>query len=90
MSSTVYGVLTAVLVVLSLTSYIPQLIRIIKTKSTKDLSLVSWLLYDLYFALYMTLLVIDNASIRVIIVTTVDCMLCIIITLLILKYKNKQ
>lgn len=86
----VYEILTAVLVVLSSVSYIPQLIQIIKTKSAKDLSLMSWFLYDIYFALYIALLFYERTHLGVILVSSVDAVLCLAITIAILICNHKE
>ena len=90
MKTVIYLVLTIALAILSIFSYVPQIIKIIKTKSVKDLSLASWISYDLYFTLYITLLLIDSASLWVLSVTLVECMLCFIITALILINSKRE
>ena len=44
-------------------SYIPQIIRCIKTKSSNDVSISSWVFWTINSALYLIYLLLDNVSI---------------------------
>ncbi len=88
MKEIIYAGLTIILTVLTVTSYIPQMIKIIRTKSVKDLSLAAWFIYDLYFALYILLLLLDSAGFGLIFVALLECIQCVIITLMIIYYKK--
>jgi len=89
MKTTLYIILTIVITGLSVFSYVPQMIKLIKTKSAKDLSLISWLIYDLYFMLYFVLVIIDTTSLPLVIVTITETLLSLTITCLIILYRNK-
>ena len=89
MKDYIYVGLTLVLTILSITSYTPQLIKIIKTKSVEDISLAGWIIYDIYFALYIALLLYDSAGIGVLAVTLLETFESLFITALVIIYRNK-
>lgn len=43
MRDLIYFTITAILTVVNITSYMPQIIKLVKTKSSSDLSLLSWI-----------------------------------------------
>ncbi len=58
----IYYTMAAVQVVMSLTSYIPQIIKLIRTKRSNDISLWSWILSLIDFASYQILLLTGNSG----------------------------
>lgn len=89
MKDYIYVGLTLVLTILSITSYTPQLIKILKTKSVEDISLAGWFIYDIYFVLYIILLLYDSAGIGVLAVTLLETFESLFITVLVMIYRKK-
>ena len=58
----IYYAMAVVQVVMSLTSYIPQIIKLIKTKRSNDISLWSWILSLIDFTSYQILLLTGNSG----------------------------
>lgn len=85
-----YIACTVVLTFLSVFSYTPQLIKIIKTKSVEGLSLSAWIMYDVYFVVYIVLLLLDSASPALFLISVLETLQCVIITILVCIYKRKS
>lgn len=85
-----YIACTLILTGLSIFSYTPQLIKIIKTKSVEGLSLSAWIMYDAYFVFYIFLLLLNSASPSLFLITVLETLQCVIITILVCIYKRKS
>ena len=71
-------------------SYLPQTIKLIKTKSSKDLSVQSWILWvtsSLSYTLYAILVSKDK---MLIFETCLELFFCILILILAIVYRNNK
>lgn len=88
MRDLVYFTITAILTVVNITSYMPQIIKLVKTKSSSDLSLLSWIQFDITYILYIVLAVMDGAGIGLMLISVMEALLCIITTILIKVFRK--
>ena len=86
----IYSVMVALQVVLSLTSYIPQIIKLIKRKESDDLSLTSWLLSLFDFSTYQILLITGDGGIVLNLINALQIMQILAVIFLIRIYRAKQ
>ena len=86
----IYSVMVALQVVLSLTSYIPQIIKLIKRKESDDLSLTSWLLSLFDFSTYQILLITGDGGIVLNLINALQIMQILAVIFLIKIYRAKQ
>lgn len=83
------NVLLGIVSLCTIISYVPQIIKLIKTKKSDDLSSSSWMLWvisSLAFTLY-TLII--NKDLMLIFKALLELMFCSVILLLSLIYKSK-
>ncbi len=86
----IYSVMVALQVVLSLTSYIPQIIKLIKRKESDDLSLTSWMLSLFDFSTYQILLITGDGGIVLNLINALQIMQILAVIFLIKVYRAKQ
>ena len=86
----IYSVMVALQVVLSLTSYIPQIIKLIKRKESDDLSLTSWMLSLFDFSTYQILLITGDGGIVLNLINALQIMQILAVIFLIRIYRAKQ
>ena len=86
----IYSVMVALQVVLSLTSYIPQIIKLIKRKESDDLSLTSWMLSLFDFSTYQILLITGDGGIVLNLINALQIMQILAVIFLIKIYRAKQ
>ena len=83
------NVLLGIVSLCTIISYVPQIIKLIKTKKSDDISSSSWMLWvisSLAFTLY-TLII--NKDLMLIFKALLELMFCSVILLLSLIYKSK-
>ena len=85
----IYTAMVAVQVVLSLTSYIPQIIKLIKRKASEDLSLASWIVSLLVFSTYQILLITGDGGVLNLI-NALQILQIVAVIILIRIYRAKQ
>ena len=86
----IYTAMVAVQVVLSLTSYIPQIIKLIKRKASEDLSLASWIVSLLDFSTYQILLITGDGGVVLNLINALQILQIIAVIILIRIYRAKQ
>ncbi len=86
----IYSVMVALQVVLSLTSYIPQIIKLIKRKESDDLSLTSWMLSLFDYSNYQILLITGDGGIVLNLINALQIMQILAVIFLIKVYRAKQ
>ena len=86
----IYSVMVALQVVLSLTSYIPQIIKLIKRKESDDLSLTSWMLSLFDFSTYQILLITGDGGVVLNLINALQIMQILAVIFLIRIYRAKQ
>ncbi len=86
----IYTVMVAVQVVLSLTSYIPQIVKLIKRKMSDDLSLTSWVMSLLDFTTYQILLIAGDGGLVLNLINALQIVQIIVVIVLIRLYQKKR
>ena len=85
-----YGIVFVIQIILSSVSYIPQIIKLLKVKDSKGISLASWMVSLFDYASYQLLLMLDNASLPLQILNIVQMLQILMVISLIHKYENKE
>lgn len=75
---------------LTLISYLPQTIKLIKTKSSQDISDKTWFMFSLAASLYLILFILEKASLKIIILQSMEVFLCWMTLILSIIYKKKE
>lgn len=84
------NILLGIVSLCTMISYLPQTIKLIRTKSAEDLSISSWVLWvtsSLAYTLYAVLCSDDG---MLIFETALELAFCLIILLLALIYRNRE
>lgn len=84
------NILLGIVSLYTMISYLPQTIKLIRTKSAEDLSISSWVLWvtsSLAYTLYAVLCSDDG---MLIFETALELAFCLIILLLALIYRNQK
>ena len=68
----------------------PQIIQLIKTKKSEDISTSTWVLLSLSFFDYAVILWMDKVSISLVLLNLFELSLCVITTILVVYYKRKN
>lgn len=84
----IYTVMVAVQVVLSLTSYIPQILKLIKRKTSDDLSLTSWVISLLDFTTYQILLITGDGGLILNFINALQIVQIVVVIVLIKVYQK--
>ena len=71
-------------------SYFPQIIKLVKTRKSEDLSIQSWMLWVLSSFSYTLYAVIVSKDFMLVFETSLELTFCVIILLLAIKYKKKE
>lgn len=71
-------------------SYIPQIIRCIKLKSSKDVSIGSWLFWTTNSMLYLIYLILDNVNIWLSLSQLLEVVIILSTLIVILFYRRKR
>lgn len=85
----IYRLMVVVQLVMSLTSYIPQIIKLIKTKHSDDISLGSWWFSLIDFSTYQVLLILGNESLTLNILNGLQILQIIAVIVLVIRYRKK-
>ncbi len=84
------NILLGIVSICTLISYLPQTIKLIKTKKSDDLSINSWILWVTSSFSYTLYAVLCSKDFMLIFETSLELAFCLIILLLALKYKNNK
>lgn len=71
-------------------SYLPQIAKMIKLKSSDDLSISSWLIWSVNSILYLVYLVLDNVNIWLKLSQLLEVLLIVSTLITICIYKNRK
>ena len=77
-------------VIFCIISYLPQIIQLIKTKKSEDISIPTYVLLTLSFVDYAFILAMDGVGLMVTLLNIFELSLCFITTVLVVKYKHKS
>lgn len=84
------NVLLGIVSLCTLISYLPQTIKLIKTKKSSDLSINSWILWVVNSLSYTLYAFICSKDFMLIFETTLELFFCLLILLLAVKYRNNK
>lgn len=84
------NILLGIVSICTMISYLPQTIKLIRTKKSDDLSINSWVLWVISSFSYTLYAVLCSKDFMLIFETSLELGFCLIILLLALKYKNNK
>ena len=84
----VYVGLVGSQVFLCIFSYLPQIIKLLKTKSSKDIAIHTWVLLTLAFIDYGIILIMNHASISLLFLNAFELILCFLTMFLTIYYRK--
>lgn len=70
-------------------SYLPQTIKLIKTKKSEDISIQSWILWVISSLSYTIYAIIVSKDAMLIFETSLELFFCLLILLLSIKYRKR-
>lgn len=74
--------------ILSVISYFPQTIKLIKTKKSNDLSIQSWILWVTSSLAYTIYAIVVSKDFMLIFETSLELSFCLLILMLAIRYRN--
>ena len=84
------NILLGIVSICTMISYLPQTIKLIKTKKSSDLSKNSWILWVVSSFSYTLYAVLCSKDFMLIFETSLELFFCLIILLLAVKYRNNK
>lgn len=84
------NILLGIVSLCTMISYLPQTIKLIKTKKSSDLSINSWILWVVSSLSYTLYAILCNKDFMLIFETSLELFFCFIILFLAIKYKNNK
>ena len=85
----IYYAMVVVQIVTSLTSYIPQIIKLLRRKESEDLSLASWIMSLIDFSTYQILLIAGDAGFILNLINALQIMQIFVVIVLIRLFQKK-
>lgn len=71
-------------------SYFPQIVRCIKTKSSNDVSISSWVIWSINSILYLTYLILDKVNIWLKLSQAMEVILIVTTLFVVLFYRRRR
>lgn len=84
------NILLGIVSICTMISYLPQTIKLIKTKKSSDLSINSWILWVVSSFSYTLYAVSCSKDFMLIFETSLELFFCLLILLLAVKYRNNK
>ncbi len=84
------NILLGIVSICTMISYLPQTIKLIKTKKSSDLSINSWILWVVSSFSYTLYAVLCSKEFMLIFETSLELFFCLLILLLAVKYRNNK
>ena len=84
------NILLGVVSLCTMISYLPQTIKLLKTKKSSDLSINSWILWVVSSLSYTLYAVICSKDFMLIFETSLELFFCLVILLLAIKYRKNK
>ncbi len=84
------NILLGIVSICTMISYLPQTIKLIKTKKSSDLSINSWILWVVSSFSYTLYAVLCSKDFMLIFETSLELFFCLLILLLAVKYRNNK
>lgn len=82
------NILLGIVSICTMISYLPQTIKLIKTKKSSDLSINSWILWVVSSFSYTLYAILCSKDFMLIFETSLELFFCLLILLLAVKYRN--
>ena len=84
-------ILLVVYTICEYTAYIPQIVKLIKTKSADDLSITTWLTWVISGVCYLVYVLLESPEIGVIYIASMNLIFMMVVCILTAYYqKNKR
>jgi uncharacterized protein with PQ loop repeat len=90
MKVTIALILLAIYTVLEFVAYMPQIIKLLKTKHADDLSLTSWFVWIAADLCYLAYVLLESPEIGVIFVCTLDLVFLFYVFWLTVRYQRHK
>ena len=84
------NILLGIVSLCTLISYLPQTIKLLKTKKSDDISIQSWVLWGVSSFSYTLYAIIVNKDFMLIFETTLELIFCLIILILSAIYRKRK
>ena len=84
------NILLSIVTICTVISYLPQAIKLLRTKSSSDISVTSWILWVVSSFSYTLYAFIVSKDFMLIVETYIEFMFCLIILSLSLEYKIRK
>lgn len=84
------NILLGIVSICTMISYLPQTIKLIKTKKSSDLSINSWILWVVSSFSYTVYAILCSKDFMLIFETSLELFFCLLILLLAVKYRNNK
>lgn len=81
-------ILLSIVSICTFISYLPQIIKLLKTKKSDDLSIKTWILSIIACLCATIYAIVVSGDFMLIFETSLEVILCTIIFILVLKYRN--
>ena len=82
------NILLGIVTLCTLISYLPQTIKLLRTKKSNDISIASWLLWVISSISYTLYAILVSDDLMLIVETSLELIFCIIILVLSLIYRK--
>lgn len=84
------NILLGIVTMCTMISYIPQAIKLVKTKKSNDLSLKSWILWVVSSLSYTLYALLCSDEVMLLVETSVEYFFCLFILSLAVKYRKNK
>ena len=84
------NILLGIVTMCTMISYLPQTVKLIKTKKSNDLSLKSWILWVVSRQSYTLYALICSDEVMLLVETSVEFFFCLLILSLAVKYRKNK
>lgn len=84
------NILLGIVSLCTMISYLPQTIKLIKTKKSKDLSIDSWILWVVSSFCYSLYAILCSKNFMLILETSLELFFCLLILALAIKYRKNK
>lgn len=84
------NILLGIVSLCTMISYLPQTIKLIRTKKSNDLSVNSWILWVVSSLSYTLYAFICSKEFMLIFETSLELFFCLLILILAIKYRNNK
>ena len=84
------NILLGIVTMCTMISYLPQTVKLIKTKKSNDLSLKSWILWVVSSLSYTLYALLCSDEVMLLVETSVEFFFCFLILSLAVKYRKNK